>query len=177
MQTPYLVRYKRFYMDGQAGTAGTVMRAELEVTSHDGRTAIARPGLRLGGESGPEPVVDKVDGMQGAVMLVGGIDAQTKSVQAEFEFADAPGRWIIPVQVTNKPMVNLVWLGIIVMGAGTLIAMGRRSVEARRGAMIETKEAAGIGEETEGTTVENVPPAAAPAPRVKGKRKASVAET
>jgi hypothetical protein len=115
--------------------------------------------------------------MQGVARLEGGIDAATKAINVEFDFPDAPSRWVMGLEVTNKPMINLVWLGVIVMGLGTLVAMGRRSLEARKGAMIETAAAAGLPDETPENVVMNTPPATSPAPHGKGKRKASVAET
>ncbi|MEP6756079.1 MAG: cytochrome c biogenesis protein CcsA [Chthonomonadales bacterium] len=138
MPTKYTVKYNRFFMEGQPGMKGTVMRAELEVTSPDGRTAIVTPGLRIGGPNGPESVVALIPGMQGAVTLKTTMNVSNKQIHPEFEFPDASTRWIIPMQVTNKPLINFVWLGVLVMGTGIFVAMIRRSLENRKGLVMES---------------------------------------
>ena len=42
------------------------------------------------------------------------------------------GRWEVPLEVTYKPWVNLVWVGVVTAVLGTLLAMLRRALEARR---------------------------------------------
>ena len=42
------------------------------------------------------------------------------------------GIWAIPLEVTYKPWINLVWVGVIVMGLGVGMAMVRRTLEARQ---------------------------------------------
>jgi cytochrome c-type biogenesis protein CcmF len=158
-KTDYEVLYKRFYMDGQAGQAGTVMRAEVEIASSDGRTATASPGLRLG-PNGPEAEPVQIPQFGGIVRLGAGMDAATKQVSVELDLPDAPRRWLVPVAVTNKPMINLVWLGVIVMGIGTFVAMVRRSLEARKGALLETAASRGVEETAE--NLETVPATSEP---------------
>jgi hypothetical protein len=38
----------------------------------------------------------------------------------------------VPIEVTYKPWINLVWIGVLMTVAGALIAMIRRSLEARK---------------------------------------------
>jgi hypothetical protein len=79
-------------------------------------------------------------------------------------------------------MINMVWLGVIVMGLGTLCAMIRRALEARKGALIQNTVTAGEadtsdpgaaaavakhGEDYSKTNAENIKPKSARAARAK----------
>lgn len=176
ISVPAAVRYKKFRMEGEPGVAGTIFRADLEITTRDGRTGTASPGFRLGGPRGIQSVPSPIAGMQGTAFLDGGMDAATKSVTAQIELPDVPRRWIVPITATNKPMVNFVWFGVITMGLGTLIAMGRRATEARKGEIILASAAQGVTD-TEGspaaTAAPGIPEPVADQP--KPKRKASPA--
>ncbi len=143
--TGYMVHYKKFYMNGKPGQAGTVMGAEMELTTPDGRKVPIKPGMSLGGgPNGPERANVDIPAINGAVLLQGGVDAASKQVTVVFEFPDAPAVWAVPVSITNKPGINLVWLGVILMGVGTLCAMLRRSVEARKNTVFQMAAAAGV---------------------------------
>jgi hypothetical protein len=101
-------------------------------------------------DEGMTPVDARIPGTRARVMLTGGgIDAATKQVTAAFLLPDTPPRWYAAVQVTNKPWINLVWLGVTLMGAGTLLAMARRSLEARKGEMVQSPVSAGVPDEPE----------------------------
>lgn len=130
-RTGYTVRYRRFFREGGMGDVGTTLGAEMEIHTPDGHTAVIRPGIRLG-SAGLEHVGTEVPGIGGMVLLDGGIDASTHAVTAVFDLPDAPALWTVPIAVTNKPMINLVWLGVVLIGLGALIAMARRSAEARQ---------------------------------------------
>jgi len=110
---------------------GTEMGAEMELIGPDGRVAPFKAMLQLGGPNGPQPVPAPIPGIGGVAMLLGAVDPATKQVTVVFELPDAPARWHIPLAVTNKPLINLVWLGVVLMGAGSLLAMTRRAREAR----------------------------------------------
>ena len=148
MNTPYAVRYKNFFMNGGPGQAGTMMGAVVELITPDGKTYEARPAMRLGGPNGPEQVPAQIPEINAVALLNGRVDAATKTATVEFELPDAGPRWIVPVSVTDKPWINLVWLGVAIMGTGTLTAMVRRSLEARKGALV-TNDAASGERETE----------------------------
>lgn len=156
-ETGYRVRYRRFYMDGGAQRAGTVMGAEMDLITPTGRSVPIRPGLRLGGEAGPTHVNIPIRGVDGAVILQGGLNAATKEVTAAFELPGAPAMWMIPLAVTNKPAINLVWLGVALVGIGGMIAMLRRALEARRGRVVEAAVAAGAPDEPEGADTASPP--------------------
>jgi hypothetical protein len=116
----------------------------MEFTTPDGKEIKISPALEMG-EHGMNPVNTDIPGVDGRVMLMGGgIDASTKQVTVGFALRDFPPKWVAQVQVTNKPWINLVWLGVILMGIGTLLAMVRRSVEARKGVLVVREEALGV---------------------------------
>jgi len=147
MPTGYRVRYRKFYMRGGGGVDGSVMGMEGELIGPDGKAYPIRPGTRLGGHSGGTPINMEIPGMGGVVVVEKGPDPSTKEVSLNFELPQLPARWVVPLQVTNKPGINLVWLGVVVMGAGILFALLRRSLEARRSLVFATTVAAGAAEE------------------------------
>ena len=128
--TDYQIHYVRFYRQGQFGMAGTVMGAEMELITPNGKHIPIRPGLMLGGDAGPTPVNEMIPQLPGAAILEGGVDAATKAVTVAFELPEAPALWRVPVSVTNKPFIGLVWLGVLLMGLGAVVAMVRRALEA-----------------------------------------------
>jgi cytochrome c-type biogenesis protein CcmF len=128
--TQYSVRYKKIYTEGEMASGG-VIGAEMELKTPDGKSIPIRPGIRIGSaEGGASQVNTEVPDLNGAVILEGGIDPSTQQATVAFELPDAPARWAVPVAITNKPAVNLVWLGVILMGIGSLLATVRRSLEA-----------------------------------------------
>ncbi len=46
-----------------------------------------------------------------------------------FELPKSPATWVVPIAATNKPMINLVWIGVILLTLGSVVAMIRRSLE------------------------------------------------
>lgn len=162
--TGYSVRYKKFTMNGQPGQMGTEMAAEMDLIGPDGRVAPFTAAMQLGGPTGPQPIPARIPGIGGVAMLVGGVDPATKQVTVVFELPDAPARWHIPLAVTNKPLINLVWLGVALMGAGSLLAMARRAREARASlveAAQRAKEAAAASKAGSGRRAARVRPARA----------------
>jgi cytochrome c-type biogenesis protein CcmF len=145
--TAYKVHYKDFYMTGGGGP-GTEMGAVIDLIDPDGKKVEARPGLAIT-EVGMSPVRPQVPEMNSAVVIDGRIDPNTKEVKLDFEVPGAPPVWMVPIAVTDKPYINIVWLGVILMGIGSIIAMVRRSLEARKGLMLEAVEAQGIVEPDE----------------------------
>ena len=67
------------------------------------------------------------------MILQDGIRPDTKEVTAAFELPGAPASWVVPIAATNKPAINLVLLGVVLIGAGALFAMYRRAREERAG--------------------------------------------
>jgi cytochrome c-type biogenesis protein CcmF len=144
--TGYNVRYLKQYRQGQPGQAGTIFGADMELFAPDGRKIPIRPGIQLGGEQGLTPVNTQIPGINGEVIMKGGMNAATREVTVEFNLPEAPPLWYAQLAVTNKPMVNLVWGGVLLMGLGSLLAMTRRAMEARKGAVMQIAAASGIGD-------------------------------
>jgi hypothetical protein len=59
------------------------------------------------------------------------IDPNTGDAEFQLSLPKLKGTWVIPLEVTYKPWINLVWVGVLVMGLGVLLAMIRRAFEAR----------------------------------------------
>lgn len=155
--TSWAVEYDNFSMKGRPGQPGTRMVADLKLITPDGKTVPVQAALELTPD-GLRGIPVQIPQANAAAILTGGIDPATRAINVEFEFPDAGQRWIIPVAVTNKPFINLVWLGVIIMGLGTLCAMVRRSLEARKGALLLSAAAAGA-EDTQPAAAA-IPPAA-----------------
>ncbi len=139
----YQVYYKRFKMIGQPGQPGTIMEAQMILTTPTGQKVPIDPGLRLGGDNGPEHVNIQIPQVQGAVLIDGAINPASKEVTVEFEFPDAPALWAIPITITNKPFINFVWIGVLLMGIGALWAMVRRAFESGKKYVPLTEEEMG----------------------------------
>ncbi len=126
--TGYEVRYDRFYRSDHSGQMAGEMGAEMTLRTPDGKEVKIRPGLAFdGGES--QSVHIAIPELDGAVILQDGINPDTKEVTAAFELPGAPASWVVPIAATNKPMINLVWLGVVLIGLGALAAMIRRAKE------------------------------------------------
>ncbi|HSV73306.1 MAG TPA: cytochrome c biogenesis protein CcsA, partial [Chthonomonadales bacterium] len=127
--SPYQVRYVRFEMAGNAGEQGTLMAAHLELIAPDGRRYPTRPAVRLG-RAGLEPLDGTIAALDGSARLVGGVSATDRAVRVEFDLPESPPLVAVPIAVTNKPFINFVWLGVVLMGLGTFWAMPLRAREA-----------------------------------------------
>ncbi len=126
--TGYQVRYDRFYRTGHGDMMNGEMGAEMTLITPDHRKVRIRPGLSFAhGE--PTPTNVEIPEIGGAVILQGGIRPDTKEVTVAFELPGAPATWVVPIAATNKPMINLVWLGVAFIVAGALTAMVRRARE------------------------------------------------
>ena len=77
------------------------------------------------------PELKDAQGIPGAVYLQK-LDPATKAATLLFSLPELPGHWEVPLEVTYKPWVNLVWIGVATAVLGTLLAMLRRALEARR---------------------------------------------
>jgi cytochrome c biogenesis factor len=114
---------------------------DVTITPHDGskHEATLRYVHRMDGR---EPTAEEVEipGVAGAFMKVIGVSPSdgtvvlrlrgiSKDPAAEFQAAT---RESLSVEVTKKPLINLVWGGFYVMMAGGLLALWKRSREASR---------------------------------------------
>jgi hypothetical protein len=85
------------------------------------------PELEIPGHPGAFMRVMAVSPTDGAVVLR--LRGMSKDPAAEFQAAT---RESLSVEVTHKPLINLVWGGFYVMMAGGLLALVKRTREARR---------------------------------------------
>lgn len=77
------------------------------------------------------PELKDADGSIGAIEALG-VDPATKAFSFRLSLPHYRGRWSVPLEVTYKPWVNLVWVGVLIAVSGTLLAMLRRIVDARK---------------------------------------------
>jgi len=157
-RTPYSVTYKRFYMHGGPGQPGTAMGGEMVLHVPDGRDIPFNAELKFSPEGGLKPVVTDIPGMNAVAAIKGGIDPATKEIVVNFVLPDVSPVWMAPIAVTNKPWINLVWLGVILMGLGTLCAMIRRTLEARKGLLLADKASDGVTDNEETAPTANSDP-------------------
>lgn len=141
--TGYSVTYKQFYMQGGPGQPGTAMGGHMSLTTPDGRTIPFNAELKFSTEGGLQPAIAQIPDINAVAFIKGRIDAATKEMTLNFELPEVSGSWMAPIAVTNKPWINLVWLGVVLMGSGTLCAMVRRSLEARKGTLLTSPASAG----------------------------------
>jgi cytochrome c-type biogenesis protein CcmF len=102
--------------------------ADLEITSKEGRREV-KPLFRLNpatGETGGVPAT--LPG--GGSIMVTGIDASNGAVQLQVAGVATPAR--LSVDVTHKPLIQLVWGGLYIVLLGGLLATVHRLREARR---------------------------------------------
>ena len=77
------------------------------------------------------PQVPNSQGQPSAVIL-DRLNASNDAARIAFSLPAVQATWTIPLSITYKPWVNLVWLGVLMAVAGTLMAMVRRALEANR---------------------------------------------
>jgi cytochrome c-type biogenesis protein CcmF len=154
VDTGYRLKYREFFMQGHGGESGSVMGGKMLLTAPDKKTYRLSPAFELRADGGTSQAGTEIEGLPaGAAILDGGIDASTKQATVLFELPEFPARWFVPLQVTNKPMINLVWIGVILMGIGGILAMMRRSIEARKEALLVAAPSVGLAEDAPAQTV------------------------
>ncbi len=144
---PYMIGYYDTYGEpGRLMGARIVIAPPPESLAQGSPSVIeARPALRM--ERGTDdkgaptmhmtpvnvevPELKGEDGSPGMIYL-DKVDPATKAAHFRMALPGLPGRWEVPLEVTYKPWVNLVWVGVVVAVMGTLLAMLRRALEARR---------------------------------------------
>ncbi len=142
--TRYMVEYEKFRMEGPPGTPGTKFIGDMVLITPDGKHIPIHPGQQFTAEGGLTPINFRIPEIGGAVMLKGGINPMNHQATVEFGLPDAPPLLAAGINVTNKPAINLVWLGVALMGLGTLCAMVRRAREARKGELMLAAVAQGM---------------------------------
>ena len=89
------------------------------------------PEIEIPGRPGAFMKVEAVSPSDGSVVLR--VRGLAKDPRSEFQAAT---RESLSVEVTKKPLINLVWAGFYVMMAGGLLALVKRAREARRAVFV-----------------------------------------
>jgi cytochrome c-type biogenesis protein CcmF len=104
------------------------MRAEI-----GGRTVPVRPVLEINLKNGiPNRIPDYLPG--GASVTIANVDPNTGRVALELPGMsrdDAAAGNILAVEVSTKPLINLVWVGAILMLGSAFLSMFRRALDVR----------------------------------------------
>lgn len=67
-----------------------------------------------------------------AVAILDNIQPGTREARLRLVLPGREGKWLIPIAITYKPGVNIVWTGVLIAVGGTLLSMLRRSKENRK---------------------------------------------
>ena len=125
------VTYTFIDFDRQMGEVVRIaarMRAEI-----GGRTVPVRPVLEMNLKSGvPNRIPDYLPG--GASVTIAGVNPNTGQVALELPGmaqANASSGNILAVEVSTKPLINLVWIGAILMLGSAFLSMFRRALDVR----------------------------------------------
>jgi len=115
-----VIKYDNMSMNGQPGQPGTAFVANLTISAGS-KTRTVHPSIELAGDGGPTHHDAALD--DNLNVSVASINAADRSVNLQFELSNP----MYPIDVYNKPMVLLVWLGTGLMTvAGLLAAVYRR---------------------------------------------------
>ena len=124
----YTIHFKSFQIQGAMGAADMSIGAVLDV-EYQGRTTALVPIAVFG--KGWKPA--KLPGGGEVAIFADEINANERAVILHFfgmpGQTTMPDHVIVPVEVKVKPLINLVWLGTIIMMLGGGIAMRRRFAE------------------------------------------------
>ncbi len=127
----YTIHFKNFKIEGEMGGPHMHIGAVLDV-EYKGKNTELVPHAVFGGD----PVPAKLPGGGEVVIFTEEINANER--QVVLHFVGMPGQEVVPdhvlvpVEVKRKPLINLVWLGTVLMMLGGGIAMGRRFAELRQ---------------------------------------------
>lgn len=127
----YTVHFRRFDVEGKMGHDHMTIGAVLDV-QYRGKKIQLVPKAGLDGTLHPA----KLPGGGEVVLHADEINATER--QIVLRFVGMPGQKtmpdhvLVPVEVKQKPLINLVWLGTIVMMLGGGISMRRRFAELRQ---------------------------------------------
>ena len=125
------VKYTFVDFDRQMGEVVRVAaRLRVEI---GGRTVTARPVLEMSLQNGtPNRIPDYLPG--GGSVQIASVDPNTGRVALEVPglgHAESAGD-VLAVEVSTKPLINLVWLGAILMLGSAFVSVARRAIDLRR---------------------------------------------
>jgi cytochrome c-type biogenesis protein CcmF len=140
--------YDIFYLEGEARPM-EYFGAHLYIKTEDGKVIQAQPGqmflkddhgrMMRSDEGMPGlynvdetvPELKDEDGRPGGIILEQMI-AGSRQVKLAVSLPGLSTTWHVPLSITYKPWVNLVWIGVLIAVMGTLLAMVRRMIDSRR---------------------------------------------
>ena len=127
------LRFDEFDLSDFDPKAGKInIAAVFTVTGAGGASSRITSRYR-GGERGETHEDAQVPGLAGVTLRLGKMNANDKSVEVELVDAQAPVQPGEPmrfsVDFTVKPLIGLLWTGLVVLLAGGLLAMARRGQE------------------------------------------------
>lgn len=134
-----LGKYSIMYVDNMVQPA-KLISATLLIKTPDGKVVTANPKIEMHpGSEGMEssnrdiaiPEIKDENGNP-SVAILHGINADSGVATFYLSLPEMKGSWSVPLEVTYKPWVNLVWVGIITMGLGILMALINRVLMARK---------------------------------------------
>jgi len=127
----YTIRFREFRIRGQMGEADMSIGAVLDVEYKGKKTEMVPEAVLA---RGWRPA--KLPGGGEVAIFADEINANERQVILHFfgmpGQTTMPDHVIVPVEVKLKPLINLVWLGTILMMLGGGIAMRRRFAELRQ---------------------------------------------
>ena len=126
-------KYTFVDFDRQMGSELVRVAARMRVEI-GGRTVPVRPVLEMNMKSGiPNSIPDYLPG--GGSVQIASVDPNTGRVALEVPgMPRAQSGGILAVEVSTKPLINLVWLGAIVMLASAFMSVLRRVLDLKRAA-------------------------------------------
>jgi len=126
-------KYTFVDFDRQMGEELVRVAARMRVEI-GGRTVPVRPVLEMNMKSGiPNSIPDYLPG--GGSVQIASVDPNTGRVSLEVPgMPRAQSGGILAVEVSTKPLINLVWLGAIVMLASAFMSVLRRVLDLKRAA-------------------------------------------
>src|SRR5579871_1152233 len=167
---PYTLGYFAPHME-----PGKYMSVQLGLVTPEGKVLAPHPGILIDHGMMPVDVAvpELMDGSgKPAVIYLQRLDATTKAATLNISLPGYTARWAVPLEVTYKPWINLVWLGVLIAVGGVFLAMIRRIGEARRlgetadlpsGSSLSPLEGWEIAPDGEPVAVVSPSPVAAPA--------------
>lgn len=118
------VKFTSFDMGNHSDPNTMQVGANIEVT-HAGQTQVITPVMAFT-QSGKQFLKADMPNGQGSVMLS---DIQADAGMVSLQFAGVPGMDVVDLlvlEVSTKPLINLVWLGLIMVCVGTFVSFIRR---------------------------------------------------
>jgi cytochrome c-type biogenesis protein CcmF len=125
------VKYTFVDFDRQMGTDLVRVAARMRVEI-GGRTVPVRPVLEMNMKTGiPNSIPDYLPG--GGSVQIASVDPNTGRVALEVPgMPRSQAGSILAVEVSTKPLINLVWLGAIVMLGSAFMSVARRVLDLKR---------------------------------------------